>query len=233
MSEHNWNALAGATPGAVKDRALAILAHTGSPENICRFYDPSGNYAGTTFHALEPNDPFDLTPSDLLSISLMNVKVDASGVRRLLYQSDARTRILEALGAVSADATLESAREETLDAVAALYLEVRNALGGNKWVTASKIVARKRPSLFPVRDSVVCKELGLTMQYDTDLAAFRSLVCDSDVAQALDALAATAEGMGAPIALVPRLRLLDTAVWMHHWPAEANVVHSDDEGDGK
>ena len=31
----------------------------------------------------------------------------------------------------------------------------------NPWVTDSKLCARKRPDLFPVRDSVVCAYLGL------------------------------------------------------------------------
>jgi hypothetical protein len=48
----------------------------------------------------------------------------------------------------------------------AVYSPVKQALGNpevkrtNPWVTASKLCARKRPHLFPVREKVVCTLLS-------------------------------------------------------------------------
>jgi hypothetical protein len=93
---------------------------------------------------------------------------------------------------------------------------VKEALGGNKWVTASKICARKRPALIPVRDSVVVEEIRLpNTDFRIDWALLRALVRDQEIVAALDALAADAGAIGADLQGVPTLRLLDSAVWMH------------------
>ncbi|WP_371708456.1 DUF6308 family protein [Nesterenkonia sp. NBAIMH1] len=51
------------------------------------------------------------------------------------------------------------------------------------WVTASKVTARKRPKLFPVRDSEVCKLLGMQDLGDreNDWCVFRELMLDSEI----------------------------------------------------
>ena len=56
---------------------------------------------------------------------------------------------------------------DQLLAMADMYQALKSALSPpdvknpNPWVTASKLCARKRPDLFPVRDNVVCTYLGL------------------------------------------------------------------------
>jgi hypothetical protein len=86
------------------------------------------------------------------------------------------------------------------------------------WVTASKLCARKRPELFPVRDRKVFAYLGLTRNNSYRIAwqVFRHLIGDRDVIAAIDALsdATLADGQGTRLRLDDsRLRLLDAAIW--------------------
>jgi Family of unknown function (DUF6308) len=77
-----------------------------------------------------------------------------------------------------------------------LYLQVKPALSRsevhdkNAWVTASKLCARKRPDLFPVRDRIVCEYLGLLKNgnYQVDWQVFRYLISQRDVRDAIDVL---------------------------------------------
>ena len=57
-------------------------------------------------------------------------------------------------------------------------------------MTASKLCARKRPDLFPVRDKEVCDYLGLTQlrNYQADWQVFRSLIGDPDITAAIDVM---------------------------------------------
>jgi hypothetical protein len=110
--------------------------------------------------------------------------------------------------------------------MAELYDAVKRALSAdtvknpNAWVTASKLCARKRPDLFPVRDKGVCDHLGLTQfrNYQVDWQVFRSLIGDTDIIAAIDmmgtAIAADAAGRRLQVDH-SRLRLLDAAVWTY------------------
>jgi Family of unknown function (DUF6308) len=94
------------------------------------------------------------------------------------------------------DCDLANAGTPALTAMAELYEAVKRALSAdnvrnpNAWVTASKLCARKRPELFPVRDKEVCDYLGLTpsRNYQVDWQVFQSLISDPDVIAAIDAV---------------------------------------------
>lgn len=72
-----------------------------------------------------------------------------------------------------------------------LYNRVKSTLGSDPWVTASKLYARKRPALFPVRDKLVRDLLDLTRHtnYEVDWQIFRAIMADSDITSALRDLA--------------------------------------------
>ena len=85
-------------------------------------------------------------------------------------------------------------------------------------MTASKLCARKRPYLFPVRDSVVRDFLGLTQygNYQVDWQLFRALLADSTIVRACDAAVAAAYQAAGDRRLAvdrDRLRVLDAALW--------------------
>ncbi len=146
-------------------------------------------------------------------------------MRRLLEPSPDRSLVLRLLAEdrLALDADLAMADADTLLAMADLHEALKSCLSPahvsskNSWVTASKLCARKRPDLFPVRDSVVCGVLGLGHNYQVDWQVFRRrLIQDESVRTRLDARvdAATAAG-GADIGHPNRrLRHLDALLWM-------------------
>jgi hypothetical protein len=48
------------------------------------YYNRDGGYAGSTFLTIEPNDPWQVTSSDLFAISMLNVKVGPGAARVLV-----------------------------------------------------------------------------------------------------------------------------------------------------
>ena len=142
----------------------------------------------------------------------------------------------ESLGALP-EKTLGETDDDDLRLMETFYRTVRDSLtraavkkaGATKvaaprmsgaWVTASKIVARKRPSLFPVRDRQVTTLLGTRKQkrYFTDWVVFRHLMMDtqitSDLERIADSLRSRPEQESFLFETEP-LRLLDVALWTY------------------
>jgi hypothetical protein len=224
MSDYDWDTPDSEAFHETRRRALEILRADEAVDNLSAFYDPQRNFAGTTFDDLSTVDPHAIGPSDLLAITLMDVSVQPAAVRRLLEPGTTRDLISGALHQVRPGVTLADADTATLDAAAAFYQEVKQALRGNKWVTASKICARKRPALIPVRDRVVVAHLRLPNQdFREDWTLIRALMREPEVSEALSTLATKTPTLARSL---PALRLLDTAVWMH---GRAGKVSTDDE----
>ena len=113
------------------------------------------------------------------------MKVEPQAVR-LLLEMTATNRALRHLlteDVLPLDADLAMAGEDTLLAMSRLHEATKQALSPshvknpNRWVTASKLCARKRPDLFPVRDSVVCGLLelsGTRHNYEVDWQVYRA-----------------------------------------------------------
>ena len=230
VTNHDWDTPDPDAFAAARQAALAILADPATPSKVAAFYDPARNFAGATFTSLAPTSGHELTPSDLVAITLMNVSVQPAAVRRLLEPGDVRSAISVALANVPTDLSLQDADHAALEAAAALYTAIKDALRGNKWVTASKIAARKRPALIPVRDRVVVTELQLANQdFRSDWTILRALVRDEEIGAALRSLASTASSSAQDLTRMPALRLLDTAVWMH--PRSVLSTHAADTAD--
>lgn len=82
----------------------------------------------------------------------------------------------------------------------ALHSWFRNLLGSNsnRWVTAAKICARKRPRLFPVRDNMVCSLLadgralnagnGWPGNFSVDIQVYAYLLTDDEDMRVLDSV---------------------------------------------
>lgn len=195
------------------------------------YYRRVGNYAGATFLDLDPVDPYSFTAADLLSLNLLGVAAQPVAVRRLLEPSRERGHLVRLLSEenLPIDADLAMADADQLLAMAELHEAVKRALSPadvkdpNPWVTASKLCARKRPDLFPVRDNVVCKHLGLIEprgNYEVDWQVFRHVIQDNAIRRRLDEIVDEAAGrpgvdIGHPNR---RLRHLDVVLWMHARP---------------
>ena len=178
------------------------------------YYSEAGNYAGSTFSALEPNDPWDVTAADLFATTLLNVKIGPRATRTIL--SDAvRNRLTELLRSIPLEAKLQTANANVWLAADELYQSVKSALGRNPWVTASKLCARKRPEFFPVRDNVVTmSRLGIGHDWLTDWLVYKHLMRMDAIVDGLRRLEGQARTASAAPSLDPPLRILDVLLWM-------------------
>ncbi len=210
-----------------KGRVAEALDHPDAVSRLVRYYSLDGNYAGRTFLSLGPIDPYSFTPGDLLAITTLSVEAPPAAIRRFLDEGTTRNHLNGLLSehVLPLDSNLAVASAELLQAMENLYAEVKPALSKsgsnrkNRWVTASKLCARKRPDLFPVRDSVVCNFLGLTSanNYQVDWQVFRQLIQSTDVTTRVDELVdAAAKVPGVDVGHPNnRLRHLDVLLWMH------------------
>jgi hypothetical protein len=210
-----------------KAKAMEAMQSDGlkpAPSRLARFYDSDGDYAGASFAQLEPINTMDFMTSDLLATRLLSVRIGPRATRRFLDSGAARDDLLRKLMDVPA-ADLGRAGILELTAMAELYEAVKTTLSAdtvknpNAWATASKLCARKRPDLFPVRDREVCKHLGLAdvKDYQVDWQVFRTLIRDADVIAAIDTMKnATKATTGRRLQIDhSRLRLLDAAIWTY------------------
>lgn len=152
---------------------------------------------------------------------MLSVDVLPITVRRLTDQSETArkaTVLLERL-----DPHLDiTAGEEHAETMGEFYELVKSSLHkvgnatSNAWVTASKICARKRPHLFPVRDNDVMKVLGLKGNYADDWPVFSALMADEDLKSRVDELVAAAVTEGVDVGdRSMRLKHLYVLLWMH------------------
>lgn len=212
---------------AVEVALQALYLQGGRPahQRLAHYYDRETKNAGASFVDLYPNEPTDITATDLLATQLLQVTFNASDVRRLIEPSPDRLAVLDALS-VLPEKDLAEADVKTLLAMERFYLAVKGAVRdrwasrSNRWVLASKLCARKRPDLFPVRDRRVCNLLDLTRHNDFrfDWVAFRSLIQNHAVNEAIDALVGavpTVTDHADSRLDTCRLRLLDVALWTY------------------
>ena len=208
-----------------RGQALKALQDSGTPKRVAQFYNPETNYAGATFAQLEPRDQTAVTAADLLATTTLSVDIPPRAIRRFLEDPDTSSHLSTALSGLPSSG-LEETTVEDFGAMCSFYDLVKESLAragtktSNPWVTASKITARKRPDLFPVRDSVVCKFLGINRLGDRakDWMVFRSLLRDEEVTTRLDQLPELTQNEH-PSGTLPldsqRLRLLDAVLWRY------------------
>ncbi|WP_100422553.1 DUF6308 family protein [Sediminihabitans luteus] len=227
MGDHvpeGWPVIERVQLDAAKESTLRALASA----PLERYYDVRGGYAGATFASIAPNDPYDVTGADLHALSMLSVTVGPAATRRVLDHGEHRLRLLDALAAVDPGARLEDASAAVLESAWRLHEVAKEALAdpttkgqSDPWVTAAKLVARKRPRLLPVRDTKVRALLGLGLARDgrLELQALRYLVTDPDVTAAMTQAVQRARGQAASeerecVFDVEPLRVLDAALWL-------------------
>lgn len=191
---------------------------------ISKFYNPQSNFAGAAFAGLEPHGGDAITATDLLAVTTMGVSIPVLAIRRFLDDAEIGSRVRQALAALP-DRPLEDATPEDFEKMARFYDLVKEQLKkagtntSNSWVTASKIAARMRPDLFPVRDRVVCRFLGIIGLNDRakDWVVFQHLMNSSEVRRKLSEVEHLvrdgADGHRLVLDTQP-LRLLDAVLWM-------------------
>ena len=184
----------------------------------------SAGYTGAAFDTYGHNDPAAITGDDLIAVSILSIQIrdkSTSALRptSILALDSLAGRITDLLGRLPADRELhtlgESEFERWLGADSPgdeLYWLLRQQAAIPR-VAVYKLLARKRLTLLPIRDTVVEKALGQT-------AApwwrpwWETLAGDPDIVAHLDRIR-QASGAGH----LSLLRVADIVIWMTHHPA--------------
>lgn len=169
--------------------------------------DSGSGFAGMTFDELGDAGGPGFTADDLVAASLLDVRVKPTATRALLVER--REDFAQLLDAVPADVDLWESSDDALDAATEVWEQLRN-LPGIDWVIAGKLLARKRPRLIPVYDSVVQRELGLAAG-DPVWRGLRHALSAEGLRRRIEGWRPS----GDRFAAVSTLRLLDIALWMH------------------
>jgi hypothetical protein len=155
---------------------------------------------------LEPNR---ITVDDVLAVQFLSMRPYSQTLWDLAEGK--RQAIEHALARVPTDATLWSdgdGVDAALGAADDAYAAIETVRGAG-WVTAAKLLARKRPDLVPVKDRVIRKAVGSG-------AFWRPLRQWLRTDDNLDRLVEVREAAGATPEQVPVLRVFDIVIW----PAE-------------
>ena len=224
-----WTAAPEALLGHAKVRALATLSAEGYVPAVDRLmgyyeYDSDSDRAGVSFADLPPTSPADITVADLHATGLILAEsLGPRATRRLLNDGPDRTEVLDSLRALP-DTELLVAGPDTLRSMETFHLAVQTKVSSPRgtshesWETASKLCARKRPQLFPVRDRTVCAYLGLTPSggQRIDWQVFRYLIGESEIIRAIGELLDAVRYRNKRVWTdSSRLRILDVAIWTY------------------
>lgn len=174
-------------------------------------HSPDGygaGFAGPTFDLLQPNDPDTWHSSDLVAVGLLDVKVPPSGVRAMLAEKAASFN--DALAAIDPEVTLWADDDEQVQEAlvqATQLSRLLTAITGVGSTTSSKLLARKRPNLVPINDSVIRRLLGVQPTDDFPRLLRAALRTDGIIPLIRDARPSEFSGLS-------ELRILDIALWM-------------------
>lgn len=200
--------------------------------HLLEYYDPAGKFSGATFLEVKTYDDYSITAADLWAVSTLSMTVPPDAGRALMAAGPLSTIIRGELQHLPVTLPLSEATPAHLDHMLCLYEAIRTMLPPlgknpetNQWVLSSKICARKRPLLFPVRDSKVCIYLAKNKRmggksdqlgwFSRDIQVFAHLITDplvcaqlSEVREQLNKAQRTWSFDWCD------LRLLDAVLWM-------------------
>lgn len=173
------------------------------------FREPS--FAGMTFSDLGQNPPQEIIADDLLAVSLLDITWRAEVVRIVLVSHKQELSAL--LAAIPQDIDLWDAPDEDLVSIDLLWDALRS-IEGIGTASATKLLARKRPRICPISDSLVIKAVDVPGKtWDV----LRCLLQDPEARAEVEALRPK-EAQGASL-----LRILDVALWVMH--SKSAVAH--------
>jgi len=205
------------------NQVLEILGDPRSIPALRRYYNPdpapgSPAFSGRRFESLgrgcaHEDDRNRFTAADLLAVQCLSVTVPIEVALDLL-EGDLGQQVSGLLSKIPADIVLgtgdaTSFLEDGREANQAWHL--LTAQDNVAWVTAGKLLARKRPHLIPVWDHVVRCALGRP----NGAWLWLDRLLRVDEAVVLRRLEDLHEQAGLP-SEIPLLRVLDVVIWMRH-----------------
>lgn len=192
------------TTGELASRIIDVV-EAPADQLVVSFFKPGGPFAGCTFDDLPDNPRNEFSAGDLLAASLLDVRFEPRAVRALLETR--ASSLSKHLSEIPDDIDLWSATQDDLLPAHALWTEVRKLPGVGPTKT-SKLLARKRPRLIPIVDSVIRTALPLG---DDSWASLQAALQDEHVRKRV-------EDIRPPwiASTISTLRLLDVATWMRY-----------------
>lgn len=148
----------------------------GDPAELVKQY-VGGAYTGAAFDTYGRNDPFAVTPDDLIAVTMLSIPINessTSGIRpsAILGIQARADEVRSLLNELPVDRDLHTLTQDDFDRWLgsdspgnALYELMRQHISLPR-VATHKLLARKRPLLLPIRDTVVERALGLTHRND-------------------------------------------------------------------
>lgn len=167
------------------------------------------------------DDPNVITATDLVAVSFLSVNVPPRAAWSILTTRAAA--LTGALERIPTDLAIEDSgctaeMYQVGSALQELWNLLRRDEEGNLWnmgaTTVSKVMARKRPALVPIQDSVLMRELGAAdaTYWDRWWQAMHLHVDDRPV---VAGFASQLRGSVAEATRLGLLRTLDIVIWMH------------------
>ena len=195
------------------DAVVSVLEHERAGPSLDSYFSEGNRrtYTGRRFEtfATDEGDTTNVvTRADLLALALLSIDLRGEW---LLAADEARGRWSAMLREVPCSLHLRDASDDLLSddsPLSALWQDMAAVGGGRRWVTASKLLARKRPRLVPVFDRVV-RDL-VTPPEGEWWVTMRAVLRDPRT----EGAAARLRALGAVRDHVSDLRLIDVVLWM-------------------
>lgn len=171
-------------------------------------------YTGAYFDDWRRSEPDSLAAEDILAVACLSIHVPARAALEILGEQSGS--ISELLSGIPPELALEDVPFEEHDRVFGAdspslllwrLLRPHYRVGPT---TVSKIMARKRPALIPIYDSVVGRVTGFPNSDGTWRAWHQAFSTD---AECTDRLRVLREAVG--LEHIPLLRILDVVLWMN------------------
>jgi hypothetical protein len=194
---------------------------------VVRTYGADG-YTGAAFDTYSTNDPGAITSDDLIALTMLSIHIrqqSTSSLRpsSILALDSVSDRITEALRQVPADRELHTLTESEFQRWLGpgspgdqLYWLLRKQASIPR-VAVYKLLARKRPSLMPIRDTVVERALG----HKADpwwRPWWETLAGDPEVVSHLGDIRRRSGAVHLSL-----LRVADIMLWMTHRPSKGAI----------
>lgn len=185
------------------------LIETDGPRLVELFFTPERGVEAGLFNTYGDNNPLCITADDALALTFLEVRLSPLAFRRPVIHGE----VNDVLSQIPANLDIWDAGPEHLgrESPAWHLWDMLIAIDGVGPTRASKLLARKRPRLMPVLDSVVTEHLfsAVTDQW----AALHDALQDPELRKALDALRPAS--IPAEFHLTT-LRLFDVLSWMSY-----------------
>lgn len=198
----------------IRDKVDQILWDERTPDLLRAYFDAEDGYAGRWWDPQEPSvhKPDEIGCHDLLALTFLDVYVPGQAAGRLLFDRQTRRSVTDLLRDVPTGVPLWEVDREGYEAANALW----DFFIGKRWGTGqtitSKLLARKRPELIPITDSVL--RCGIRRPDGTDFSSgYFHVLGDAGSRRYVTQLETLKAASGCS-PLVTALRVLDVAIWM-------------------